>query len=63
MALDFLPEGQRFVAEIYGDGEGAHWRDNPLPVSIAELEVDAASTLTIDMAPGGGQAIRIRPAR
>jgi alpha-glucosidase len=61
--LSFLPAGHRYVAEIYADGPGAGWRDNPLPVSITQREVDASTTLRIQMAPGGGQAIRIRPAR
>ena len=61
--LHFLPAGRRYVAEIYADGPGADWRDNPLPVSITQREVDAGTTLRIEMAPGGGQAVRIRPAR
>ena len=60
--LGFLPAGRRYVAEIYADGPGADWRDNPLPVSITRRDVDAGTTLRIEMAPGGGQAIRIRPA-
>jgi alpha-glucosidase len=59
--LDFLPAGRRYVAEIYADGPGANWRDNPLPVAITQREVDAGTTLRIEMAPGGGQAVRIRP--
>ncbi len=61
--LAFLPAGRRYVAEIYADGPGADWRDNPLPVVIRQQEVTSATTLKIEMAPGGGQAIRIRPAR
>jgi alpha-glucosidase len=61
--LSFLAPGQRYVAEIYADGPGAHWRDNPLPVAISRRDVDAGSTLRLVLAPGGGQAIRIRPAR
>lgn len=61
--LSFLPAGRRYVAEIYADGPDADWRDNPLPVSITQRDVDAGTTLRIQMAPGGGQAIRIRPAR
>jgi alpha-glucosidase len=60
--LGFLGDGE-FVAEIYADGEDAHWLHNPHPVEISSRTVTAASTLTIEMAPGGGQAIRIRPAR
>lgn len=61
--LSFLAPGRRYVAEIYADGPGAHWRDNPLPVAISQREVDATSRLRVELAPGGGQAIRIRPAR
>ncbi len=63
ITLSFLPEGENFVAEIYADGEGAHWLHNPLPVAISTQAVDATSQLTLQLAPGGGQAIRIRPAQ
>ncbi len=63
ITLSFLPAGASYVAEIYADGPGAHWRDNPFPVTISQQDVDAAWTLTLELAPGGGQAIRIRPAR
>lgn len=59
--LTFLEEGRTYVAEIYADGYGAHFRDNPYPVDIREVEVDAGDTLTVELAPGGGQAIRFRP--
>lgn len=60
--LDFLAPGRRYVAEIYADGPGAHWLHNPLPVRISSDSVDAGSTLTLDLAAGGGQAMRLRPA-
>jgi alpha-glucosidase len=60
--LDFLPRGRRYVAEVYADGPGAHWRDNPDPVAATRRPVDAATRLAMVLAPGGGQAIRIRPA-
>jgi alpha-glucosidase len=60
--LSFLPAGHRYVAEIYADGPGANWRDNPLPVTISRQNVTRASRLQLRLAPGGGQAIRIRPA-
>jgi alpha-glucosidase len=61
--LGFLPAGRQYVAEIYADGPGADWRDNPLPVAIRQQNVDSGTTLRVEMAPGGGQAVRIRPAR
>ena len=63
IALDFLPRGRGYVAEVYADGPGADWRTNPLPVAISRRSVTSASRLTIAMAPGGGQAIRIRAVR
>ncbi len=59
--LSFLPAGESYLAEIYADGDGAHWLHNPFPVTISERRVDAGSTVTLALAPGGGQAIRIRP--
>ena len=48
------------MAEIYADGEGAHRLHNPLPIDISTQEVDGSSTLQMRLAPGGGQAIRLR---
>ena len=62
LPLSFLPAGQRFLAEIYADGPGADWLTDPFPLAISERAVDAETTLTLDLAPGGGQAIRLRPA-
>jgi alpha-glucosidase len=60
--LSFLPPGRRYVAEIYADGPKAHWLDNPLPVTISRRNVTSTTRLRVILAPGGGQAIRIRPA-
>jgi alpha-glucosidase len=60
--LSFLTPGTRYVAEIYADGPGANWRTNPLPVAISSRPVDSATRLRMVLAPGGGQAIRVRPA-
>jgi alpha-glucosidase len=61
--LSFLPPGRRYVAEIYADGPTADWFTNPLPVAISRRPVTSATRLRVVLAPGGGQAIRIRPAR
>ena len=61
--LSFLAPGRKYVAEIYADGPGAHWLHDPLPVQISTQAVDAGSRLRLVLAPGGGQAIRIRPAK
>jgi alpha-glucosidase len=61
--LSFLTPGQRYVAEIYADGPDANWRDNPLPVAIRRQDVTSETTLSMLLAPGGGQAVRIRAVR
>jgi alpha-glucosidase len=60
VSLNFLPRGQRYTAEIYADGPRAHWLDNPLPVAITRVPVTRASHLRMVLAPGGGQAVRLR---
>lgn len=61
--LSFLTPGRHYVAEIYADGSGAHWLTDPLPVEISRMDVTAAAKLTMKLAPGGGQAIRLRAVR
>jgi alpha-glucosidase len=53
---------RRYVAEIYADGADADWESDPLSIDIYEALVDSDTVLNIRLAPGGGQAIRIRPA-
>lgn len=60
--LSFLTPGKRYIADIYADGPGANWLDNPLPITINHRPVTSATRLRVVLAPGGGQAIRIRPA-
>ncbi|HEY9225931.1 MAG TPA: glycoside hydrolase family 97 C-terminal domain-containing protein, partial [Gemmatimonadaceae bacterium] len=59
--LSFLPKGQSYIAEIYADGPNANWLTNPLPVTITKRPVTSVSSLRVVLAPGGGQAVRIRP--
>jgi alpha-glucosidase len=61
--LDFLSPGARYTADVYADGPGAHWLSNPQPVTISSGFVQASTVLRIAMAPGGGQAIRLRKER
>lgn len=63
VSLSFLTPGRSYVAEVYADGPQAHWLHNPLPVAISRRSVNASTRLRLTLVPGGGQAIRIRPAR
>ncbi|MDG5767942.1 glycoside hydrolase family 97 protein [Balneolales bacterium ANBcel1] len=58
--LSFLDSGRRYVAEIYRDGAAADWEENPYDIVIEEIEVDNNTMLPLELAPGGGQAIRFR---
>lgn len=61
LSLAFLPPDIPYIAEIYADGPQAHWQDNPHSYEIRRQPVDHRSRLTLRLAPGGGQAIRLRP--
>jgi len=59
IALDFLDPGKTYTAEIYRDGPDADYR-TPARHSIAieSRKVRRGDSLTLALAPGGGQAIR-----
>jgi alpha-glucosidase len=56
--LAFLDKGRKYTAQIYRDGDKANWKTAREDIVIEEREVTAADTLTLKLAPGGGQAIR-----
>lgn len=58
LVLDFLGDGT-WRAEIYRDGDMAHYRENPLAIEIYEQEVTAQDKLALRMTCGGGFAIRL----
>ncbi|WCL52616.1 glycoside hydrolase family 97 protein [Gimibacter soli] len=59
--LSFLTPGTRYRAEIYRDGDKAHWDTAPYDFVREEKTVTSADTLTLRLAAGGGQAIRFLP--
>ncbi|SBV35565.1 Glycoside hydrolase 97 [uncultured Stenotrophomonas sp.] len=59
--LSFLDPGRRYRAEIYRDGDGANWRDNPFAFAREIREVGNGDRITLKLAPGGGAAIRFVP--
>nr|WP_246387740.1 glycoside hydrolase family 97 protein [Chiayiivirga flava] len=60
--LSFLDAGRRYVAQIYRDGDDAHWKTAPFAFAVETREVTSADTLQLRLAAGGGQAIRFTPA-
>jgi alpha-glucosidase len=62
LPLSFLDAGKRYTAEIYRDGPQADYRNkHRYDLVIEKKTVTAASVLTLKLAPGGGQAIRLTP--
>lgn len=61
VSLGFLEPGVRYRAEIYRDGDGADFRSNPFAFKREAREVSSNDSLTLVLAPGGGQAIRFTP--
>jgi len=64
VSLSFLTPGKRYVAEIYRDGDGADFHgDKRFRFARETRDVTSADTLTLRLAPGGGEAIRFVPRR
>ncbi len=59
--LNFLTPGTQYAAEIYRDGPDAHFEKNQFAIVIERKTVTAADSMAINIAPGGGQAIRFVP--
>jgi alpha-glucosidase len=56
--LDFLDPARTYRAQIYRDGPQADWKSQPHAIAIETRTLRQADTLTLQLAPGGGQAIR-----
>jgi hypothetical protein len=62
ISLEFLDKDKNYVATIYADREDAHWETNPMAYQINSFAVSNKSGLKLNLAPGGGAAISLRPA-
>jgi alpha-glucosidase len=61
VSLDFLESGATYTATIYRDGAEADWETTPMDYVIESRRVSAGDRFTIDLAPGGGAAVRFVP--
>jgi len=59
--LDFLEDKINYEAIIYKDGPLADWKTNPMEYLIEKKLVKKDDELKMVLAPGGGQAVVIRP--
>ena len=59
ISLDFLDPSARYRAEIYRDGDSAHYRLTPKDFKRKTTKVSAHSKMCLRSGPGGGIAIRL----
>ena len=57
VSLDFLETGKSYTAHIYKDAADADFQTNNMAYEVATETVTAEDTLSLVLAPGGGQAI------
>lgn len=61
--FSFLPAKTKYTATIYEDAPGANYLTNPQAYRIRTVNVNSKSKLKQAVAPGGGFAIRLTPAK
>jgi len=62
ISLNFLDEGKNYIATVYADQEDSDWEKNPMAYQVNSFAVTNKSVLKLNLAPGGGGAISLRPA-
>src|SRR6056297_518091 len=57
--FDFLNDGVEYEAIIYKDAEDANYENNPTAIAIEEIDISNGSSVTVQLAEGGGFAISL----
>ncbi|MDO5969439.1 glycoside hydrolase family 97 protein [Flavivirga aquimarina] len=57
--LDFLNDGDIYIAKLYKDAPGSHYINNPETFVIEEKEVNKNTILNLNLVEGGGCAISL----
>jgi alpha-glucosidase len=60
LPLNFLSKNKTYLAEIYRDADDADWKTNPFACKIEKRLVTRDSNLSLHLAPGGGEAVRLK---
>ena len=60
--LDFLDDDKAWQATVYRDAPGAHYLEDPRALLVEQRVLEAGQALILALAPGGGQAMLLRPA-
>jgi len=56
-----LKPGVKYKAFLYEDAPETHYMSNREAYQTRQMKVDSKSILKLNLAPGGGSAIRIEP--
>ena len=59
--LTFLETGKTYTAQIFRDGPSARYDQNREDIIIEEMIIEGGQHIIIRLAPGGGQAIILKP--
>jgi len=57
ITLDFLEKGKTYSATLYEDAPDSHFQTNREAYRVRSLKVDQDTTISAEMAPGGGHCI------
>jgi alpha-glucosidase len=61
LPLSFLDKDRTYTAQIYRDADDADWKTNPIAYKIESRRVTRDSILSLHLAAGGGEAVRLTP--
>ncbi len=61
--LNFLNKSGRWQANLYLDGDSAHWNENPTDLKIEQKVFTPTDKINVHLAAGGGAAVQLFPFR
>jgi alpha-glucosidase len=61
LPLSFLDRDRKYTSHIFRDADNADWQTNPIAYTIEEQLVTRDSVISLHLAPGGGEAIELKP--
>ncbi|MEO1437695.1 MAG: glycoside hydrolase family 97 protein [Bacteroidota bacterium] len=60
ISFDFLKTATSYQAQIYKDGDQAHWDTNPKDIAIESINIRKNDKIAFTLKPGGGLAISLK---
>ncbi|WP_024768472.1 glycoside hydrolase family 97 protein [Aquimarina macrocephali] len=60
LSFEYLDHNKKYIAELYLDGDKAHYLNNPTAFKNKIIKVNHTTLLNVSLASGGGMAIHIK---